>query len=434
EPAIAVDPRNPSRIAAAADPYLNPARILVTTSDDGGQTWSAPLTVRPEGFAKSYDPVLQFAADGTLLVAGGASGSGQPHCQPGSAIFLARVSGTTISYRLARDARADGAFVDRAGFVLDRERNKSYVAWTESSGPGASCRGLPAASSAMVAIATDHAEFSPPERVPTSGFPAVFGTSLAIDRGGNLLVAMGEHEPGRRSRLTIATRQSSAFTSPEILAESADLPFRLTGLGGLFAPIPSITTSRTGSVAVAYAQPAPGGVAPLVFVRTAQAPWQAATPPAQPGTMELFPRLAFDRAGRLWLLSAGLAGGNVSFSLRARDREVWDEPVSVAAGPAGRYVELGQSLGLAISTDRLALGLPVDRATDSALLVATLDVTPPISSTTTTTQSRSPDVTPAKAAGGTKTAVVAVSVGAAVLVLMFGANRRKRRRRRRRSR
>ena len=71
EPTATIDPHNPKRMAVAANPYLKPARIQISVSEDGGRNWSAAITVVPPGEKKSYDPQLGYTADGSLLVTGG---------------------------------------------------------------------------------------------------------------------------------------------------------------------------------------------------------------------------------------------------------------------------------------------------------------------------------------------------------------------------
>ncbi|MDP1793435.1 MAG: hypothetical protein Q8K63_04785 [Acidimicrobiales bacterium] len=432
EPAIAVDPRNPDRIAAAADPYLNPTRIIVTLSEDAGITWSTPLTLIPDGFAKSYDPVLQFDVNGDLLVVGGAAGVGQPHCQPNSAIFLAKVSAAAATYRLARDARSDGAFVDRPGFVFDRRTRRSFVSWTESSGPGAACRGLPIASSTMLSRSSRDGVFEPPQLVPTSGLPAAFGSALATDRNGNLVVATSEHDPGKRSRLTLNTLgATNKFGTPTVISDAPDVPFRLRGLGGLFAPIPSLALAPNGRVAVGYMRPSPAGVAPVVLLQTPGGPWTEITPSTAAGTTDLFPQLTFDGANRLWLLSGQLRDRSLQFNLRSRTENIWAEPTVVASGPGDRYLELGEGLGLSYAAGRLAVAVPTDRAADSALLVTSLSTDPP-PATTTTPPTTDATVTNAGSRRSPLSAVALGVIGAAALLITGARARRGIRRARRR--
>lgn len=417
EPAVAVDPRDARRIAVAADPYLAPVRIQVTTSADGGATWSTPTEVVPPGFAKSYDPTVAFDRDGNLLVVGGASGQGRPRCQPASAVFLAEIRAGGVSYSLVRDARVDGAYVDRPQFAYDARRDRLYVDWTESSGPGAECRGTPARSQISFTAADRGQVFETPRPLPSSGLPAPFGAPIAVGRDGTVAVAVGEHEPGRRSRAVVvrSTDRGTTFGPPAIALEVPVVPTAVAGIGGFVAPTPSIALGPRGATAVAWSHHAGATATPTVVVDEG-AGWRAVPPPADAGPVELLAQVAYDRAGRLWTLSAQATGGAVRFVLRDYDADIWSPATVIAEGRGGAYLELGEGLGLAIEDDTVVGAVPVDATVGSTLIVSRTPAPPP---PPTTTQPPSAGVQPATHSSptrrrGDRWQTVALAVAAAL--------------------
>jgi hypothetical protein len=428
EPAVAVDPRNPRRIVAAADPYLNPVRIQIAISEDGGATWSAPTVVLPPGFAKSYDPTVAFARDGSVLVAGGASSVGRPQCQPGSAVFVAEVGDGRVSYLLVRDARADGAYVDRPAFAYDRARDRLYVDWTESSGPGAECRGAPVASHVALSAATRGAAFDAPRTLPSSGLPAPFGAPIAVARDGTVAVVVGEHEPGRRSRAVVvrSTDGGRTFGAPAVAVEVPAVPASVPAIGGFVSPLPSIAPGPDGETAVAWSHHEGPAATPTIVVDDG-AGFAPLSPPPDAGPLELLAQVAYDRSGRLWVLSAQAAAGTVRFVLRSHEAGAWTPATVVAEGRGGSYLELGEALGMAVTPSAVVTAVPVDAAAGSALLVTGTPLPPPSPTTAASaTPSTSRDVpdrrAPAPAPGGLAgrwqtVGLVAVAAGSLLLVL-----------------
>ncbi|MDQ6910345.1 MAG: glycoside hydrolase, partial [Actinomycetota bacterium] len=235
EATITADPARPGHLAAAADPYLGPVRILVATSNDGGATWSEPVTILPDGFAKSYDPSLAFDASGDLLVVGGASGRGAAHCQVGSAIFLARVQARGTSYTLVRDGRADLAYVDRPAFAMANQRDgQAYVTWTESSGAGAECLGVPNRSTTMLARLSRGGSVADTRPIPSSGLAAPFGSAIAVSAGRVVNVAVIERDNEGGSRLVVVRSRDGGTTleNPVVVANGPDVDPSMSGLGG----------------------------------------------------------------------------------------------------------------------------------------------------------------------------------------------------------
>jgi len=434
EAAIAVDPANPRHLAAAADPYAGTVRVLLTTSEDGGTTWSPPTVVLPQGFAKSYDPVVRFGGNGSVIVAAGASGVGERNCQPASAIFVAVLNGGTPAYRLVRDARLDGAYVDRPGLALTAE-NRAYVTWTESSGPGAACRATPVRSTVMIAVGEASASFDNPITLPSSGLPAPFGATPAVRADGTVVVATGEHTPGQRSRVTLTTSTDGGrtFSVPDVVFDGAPAPAGIAGVHGFVFAVPSLALGPEGQTSVAFVQAAPGGnVGSVVVERAGTAGWQTISPATEPGTAELLPQVLYDRDGNLWLLSARVSNGYVDLALH-RHRGDWEAAINLARGPSDRYVELGEALGFVSAGDVLVAAAPIDRLGDSALLVSTHRLVALLPSQPTSTSGLSSPTSRQYALpspAGHRTPATMALVAAAVAGLCFQLSRRSRSRHR----
>lgn len=437
EASIAVDPANSRRLVAASNPYDRLARIRLATSDDGGTTWSPTMVLLPPGFAKSFDPVVFLDGKGAIVVVGGASAVGQPNCQPGSAVFIAVVNNGAVSYQLIRDARKDGAYVDRPGFALSRVDGRAYVTWTESTGPGASCRGTPIRSTVMIASGRPPEPFDTPVTLPTSGLPAPFGATPVVAADGTLLVAIGERDPDGRSRVTVTTSSDRArtFSPAEVVFDGLSPPTSIRAVSGFVAAVPSIAVHPSGRTAIAFVQ-SPGasgdsaGSRAVVFERSSGGTWLTISPPADSGTAELLPQVVYDRTGTMWLLSARAAGGFIDLTLRRRPSD-WEEPINIARGRADRYLEIGQKLGFVATDGVVIAAAPLDRTTDSAMVVATHQVpAPPPPPPTTETVKAPPEqqvaAGPLRARRTRPTEAIPIAVGAAAVGALAVALRRRR--------
>ncbi|HVT75901.1 MAG TPA: sialidase family protein [Acidimicrobiales bacterium] len=428
EAAVAVDPADPRHIAAAADPYSGGVHVALVTTTDGGATWSSPIVVRPPGFSKSYDPIVTFEEDGSVLVVAGASGTGRPYCHPSSVIFAAEVADGIATYRMVRDPRPDGAFVDRPGLALD-PNGAAVVTWTESAGPGADCRATPIASTAMIAISDAGGPFEPRGPLPSSGFPVAFGATPATAEDGSVLVAIGEHSPDGRSRLivTTSTDQARNFSAPTVVSEGPTPREQLAGGDGFVKAVPSLATSANGRIAVAFPTAAADGSAgPAVFEQRNGSGWKTIPPVADPGVAELLPTVVYDGAGRLWLLSARTQPGSISFVLRHYAGS-WDQPATVATGPASAYKELGEMLGAAPIADGVVTAVPVDQVGNSALVVGATRLAVPAATTSTTRQRGAPSTAQTRSSFSRLfISVAAVAAGSASLAALFRRTRRRR--------
>jgi hypothetical protein len=390
EPAAAVDKAGPRRIVVAADPYRQPIRIVVAMSANGGATWGRPVPVLPAGFGKSYDPTLAFAPDGAVLVAGGASAAGRPNCQPGSAIFLARLGPGGIRYVLVRSARRPSSYADRPAMALDRRSGRAYLTWTESTGTGAECQGMPARSVTMLAAVNPDGTVSKARTLPSSGLPAPFGSAPAVDASGVLHVAVRERAPSQDlERLVVLSSADggASFGQPVVLGQGTLVPPRLAGLGGLLASVPSISASPDGRVAVAWSASTPAGPRTLVAERTPQGRWRRITLPAATAAAGLWPTITFGSDATCYLLGAQLGrAGTLRFVLSARRTDRWQAPVTLGSGPAGGYQEVGELLGLGAAAGTVVATVPLDGAERSRLLVwRRRDPPAPATSSSTTT-------------------------------------------------
>ncbi|MHB8275194.1 MAG: hypothetical protein ACYDC9_10595 [Dermatophilaceae bacterium] len=428
EPTVAIDPHNPRRMAVAADPYLEPTRIQISVSEDAGQSWSASMTVVPPGESKSYDPQLGYAADGSLLVTGGASPDTRSGCQRDSKIFIAALHGNQFSYHVLATASA-GALLDRPTLLATPAREQQQlVAWTASPGPGAECSLRPVRSTTQVGLLTPQLGLRTVVTLPPVA-QAPFGSALAISGEGVLGLAVAGRDGS--DGVTVGVYQSADGTHWRFSrAGSARAePDELAGLGGAVLSMPSIAGLPHG-FALAWTDTTQGTERTRI-ARNDTGGWeQVAAPPAQ-GT-RLLPTLAVaDQA--LVLIQAGLSPAGLTFYTWAQLGPVWFSLATDTGGSASDMQELGELLGLAVSADGSRVtAVPVELAGSSALLVRT-QTPPPVTTSVPAPPGRRPDaVTAQPQPGGRHTGTkVLVGLGAGFLLLLAVSGARARRRHRR---
>ena len=435
EPNVAIDARNPSHMAVAADPYLDPTCIQISVTTNAGRTWSAAMTVLPPGERKSYDPQLGYAADGTLLVTGGASADTRDGCLRASKVFIAALHGTQFTYHVIAAAPA-GALLDRPTLLITPvPKLQLVVGWTTSPGPGAECSLRPSRSHTQVALLTSQLGVRTVATLPSVA-QAPFGSALAISGEGVLGLAVAARD--RSDNLIIGIYQSSDGThwqfSPAGSAKAE--PDELAGLGGVVLSMPSIAGLPHG-FAVAWTD-ATGGIERTRIARNDTGAWKDVAPPPARGR-RLLPTLAV--AGEtLVLVQAGLTPAGLTFYTWQQRGSAWS---SVATDPGGRALdrrEVGELLGLAATAQGGRISaFPVDVAGFSALLVRTRtpaqQPTATASASASQTKRKDPVAGEPSDAGGSVSTRVLLGLGAVLAglagLLALGRERARRLRRRR---
>lgn len=364
EPTVAIDPRDSRRMAVAADPYLEPARIQVSVSADAGRTWSAATTVLPPGAAKSYDPQLAFAADGSLLISGGASPDTRHGCQRASEVFLAAMRGREVSYHVLAVATG-GGLLDRPTLLAIPGSQRPLVAWTASPGPGADCSLRPVNSTTVVALLTPQLDPGTLTTLPHVA-QAPFGSQLAISGEGviGLIVAARDGADG----VAVEVYQSQDGTRWRVSRAGFGRaePDRLPGLGGAVLSMPSISGLRHGFVA-AWTDTTQG-IERTRLARGDAGGWQEIpAPPTQDA--RLLPTVAV-AGGDVIVVQAALGAAGLSFFTWRQVGSAWFAIATDLGGIASDRHEVGEALGLAGDRDGSSVtAVPVELAGSSALLV-----------------------------------------------------------------
>lgn len=377
--AVAVDPAEPMHLAAVADPYSGGVHIELTESRDGGHTWSPPLRLLPPGTTKSFDPTVLILGDGRLVVVGGASGTGRAFCQPASRVFVATVADGKASFDIVQPPRP-AVYVDRPTATTDPTSNTVVLSWTESSGAGAECLGLPAKATVFVRQWGDGSACPAPRPLGSTGSPSAFGAGLAR-AGGSVVAAVRELGSGTRSRLAVSASSDGGctFGAPQLVDEGPQAPAKPAATGGFAVGVASAVLSPDGSVTVAWSVASGTGVSTRVLRRPGGQPdagFTSLAAPADVAAVELVPTLVADRAGGVWLATASARPGGLAFLVR-RWAGAWAPTVTVVTGSTGRYQELGQGLGLAAAGPVLAVAVPLNGPASSSLIVATEAVPDP---------------------------------------------------------
>ena len=399
EPAVAINARDRDHVVVAADPYLAPVRIVVRESTDGGATWSGPIDILPPGFSKSYDPSIAVLADGSVVVVGGASQEGAPQCQPGSAVFLAELGDGSPRYSLIEPPR-EGVYVDRPRMVADPESDTMFVSWTRSVGTGAECLGAPLSSSIMFTRSTGPRTFSPAVAIPSTGFPAPFGSSMTVADDGSVHVATRERGPNGRDRIAVVSSDDGgrSFSKPATIAETAAFPTSIPGLGGFTSGIPVIDAGPTGLAAVWPSINASGSRVEVALKPSGER-WRPQRALGSNPGYEVFPTVSYDDSGRLWLLYGRHSGSEITFNLRHRSPTGWSSPRTISRAPASGYLEVGQFLGLSVSGERVVAAVPLDGPI-SRLRVFSKRLDPPPSPSPTASGSEGPSEGKEPSSGG----------------------------------
>lgn len=149
-PEIAVHPEDPSQLALVAGDARN-GGCYVYTSQDGGQSWSSGVNVAPQAnpfcFQRNFGPAsdIQWAEDGTLLVAFSGSSVETDHPNGPATAYLARSDDGGDSFQLTTVAEGeegvevtntagDTGPADTVNYLMNVEPDPSnadvvYVGW-----------------------------------------------------------------------------------------------------------------------------------------------------------------------------------------------------------------------------------------------------------------------------------------------------------------
>lgn len=99
ESSIAVNPKNPKNLIAAAVDYRDNGARWVYVSSDGGRTWTNKnLGVPATGWSASNDPSVMFAADGTGYLMYGGFGN-RATASPENGVFIARTTDEGVTWQ-----------------------------------------------------------------------------------------------------------------------------------------------------------------------------------------------------------------------------------------------------------------------------------------------------------------------------------------------
>jgi len=215
---------------------------------------------------------------------------------------------------------------------------------------------------------------------------APFGSAIAVSAHAVVNVVVAEHDNHGDSRLVLVRSPDGGTTleDPVVIDSGTDTPESITGLGGFIAPIPGVAAAEDGRVAVAWNTGRPDGAATTVFEASSGGAWQPLALPDE-GVTTLFPSLAYDGSGRLWLLVGRAGDGTLDYELRSRGT-AWSDATRLGGGPASAFIEIGESLGLVSTATSVVAAFPVDSASASSLEVAAAPVAPPVRPTTASVQ------------------------------------------------
>jgi hypothetical protein len=371
EPTVAVSPQDPDLVAVAADPYLDPTRIQVVVSRDGGRTWTPPVTVRPPGFAKSFDPDLAFTRSGDLLISGGASQTGRAFCQPDSAVFLARVRPewrARPSYELVVPPRR-GIYVDRPGLAHDPASGLTAVSWTRSSGRGAECLAVPRRSTTLLAWRRGDGGNFTTLRVPVPK-AAAYGSELAVDGPSRVRVAVASWDTAGRQVVSVIGLDLDRGTRyANTIIPAGRRPSLSLGRGfPLNLSVVSIA-AVDGRFAIAWTQAKGQRIVSMVATTgAASSSWQVRPGPSGSGT-PLLPTIALGPGGTAVLLQANAGPGRLRFALWRLTGNGWTRMKDLGRTSSRDYPELGELLGLGATNAAVMAAVPAGRR-PSALRVS----------------------------------------------------------------
>lgn len=263
EPHIAVDSENPERLLVGAmfvgrvrkgDNVRWDSRLLAWQSEDGGRSWSKPITPfrysEPPLGRHGADPVVAFGTGKTCWF------SGLDQMKPNYSsvkVSLSEDGGTTweapITVSEVDNDKQGKGFIDKPWLAVDtsggKHRGTLYVAWCRADDDRGHCE------LRCAALPPGSRQFAPGVRLgePASskaqvGSDLMYQVQLAVRPDGTL-DAVWRVAPS--SRLAYASSQDggATFTRPELISEDEE------GGVGQF-PYPSLTATPDGELLVAW--------------------------------------------------------------------------------------------------------------------------------------------------------------------------------------
>jgi uncharacterized repeat protein (TIGR01451 family) len=117
EPSIAINPTNPRNLVAGSIDGAGGGQCAVYNSTDRGATWAADLLPTASGFTNAGDPVLDFAADGTVYYL--CMNTALNNSQLGQYVYVSTDGGQVWSAPVLAIARVSTDRDDKGDIVVD---------------------------------------------------------------------------------------------------------------------------------------------------------------------------------------------------------------------------------------------------------------------------------------------------------------------------
>jgi hypothetical protein len=367
EPTLAVDPRNPRVLLAAASPGLRYCGMAVYTSADGGRSWNRGLVPAPDFAAANAEPPPCAGNPWVTIDAAGRQYVTFPAGDPtapspdGHGILLnhlvvASRASTTSAWQYGRPSASLPATAsdDRPTITGDTSarspyRGRVYVAWSRRVGRPTSFGDL----QTWVASSSDGGgTWSSPVMLGAGGW----AVHLATAADGALYAAWWG---GFHLEIARSTDGGATFTPPRayasLFAYDGSDPQTLAAVPTGFGvhPDPALAVGGT-SVYTASSRPMRLGRRIVVTVfdhgLTKQFSRRIAAPPASDG---FDPSLAVDRStGAAWLCfyQTGAGAGRklaiYSCSISTDSGRTWSRPVAAASVPSNETLPQASSGGV----------------------------------------------------------------------------------------
>lgn len=243
EPTLAVNPVNSSQLAVSYDQKTNTQTCYVSTSADGGRTWSQTAVVGtgarialPSAYPTCYAPRIAYGPSGELYYVYQAAVTGRSRTPRQVWITTSLDGGRTFGSPVLLDATTERDLFAQVAVAVDQASGRVYVGWTSQSDPHVTSD--PEHRRAMVASSIDEGRsFSTPVQVnrsdPTSG--TLTDPWVTVEPNGT--VAFGwevEHGNGRTSPfvasiyVATSTNHGQTFGTPAFVLNDDPGCTRLT--------------------------------------------------------------------------------------------------------------------------------------------------------------------------------------------------------------